>query len=388
MSKKLSRGWAINTLQEIAPIVDCKHRTPQYSDEGIPIISPGDIREGALTFETCKKVSEEEYLSLMDHCEVKIGDIVFGRNQSVGIAAYIISEEPFALGQDTVLIQPNNIVSGYVYYYLQSPDVRTQIKKVQGGSTFGRINLKDLRELKITYPSFPEQERIAAILSTWDEAIAKTQALISRKERLANVLINQLVMNADHLQEYRVEDLFRLGRGRVINKGEIEQNPGPYPVYSSQSRNNGEFGKIATCDFEGEYITWTTDGANAGTVFYRNGKFNCTNVCGTAKLLPKNQADLRFIAHYLQKVAKQYVSYVGNPKLMNGVFAAITFSLPEYSHQVWASNVIEAVLEEASLLSKQLEIMKTQKQGLMQKLLSGQWSVAPAPQPQLQEVAG
>ena len=36
--------------------------------------------------------------------------------------------------------------------------------------------------------------------------------------------------------------------------------------------------------FEGEYISWTTDGANAGTVFYRNGKFNCTNVCGLLKL--------------------------------------------------------------------------------------------------------
>ena len=76
--------------------------------------------------------------------------------------------------------------------------------------------------------------------------------------------------------------LFELGRGRVISHEEILDNIGNYPVYSSQTENNGEMGRLATFDFEGDYLTWTTDGANAGTVFRRSGKFNCTNVCGTS----------------------------------------------------------------------------------------------------------
>ncbi len=52
-------------------------------------------------------------------------------------------------------------------------------------------------------------------------------------------------------------------------------------------------GYIDTFDFDGEFVTWTTDGENAGTVFYRNGKFNCTNVCGTIKIKSDNA---RFIA--------------------------------------------------------------------------------------------
>ena len=43
----------------------------------------------------------------------------------------------------------------------------------------------------------------------------------------------------------------------------------PFPVYSSQTTNQGIFGFLNTYDFDGEYVTWTTDGANAGTVFYR-----------------------------------------------------------------------------------------------------------------------
>jgi restriction endonuclease S subunit len=47
-------------------------------------------------------------------------------------------------------------------------------------------------------------------------------------------------------------------------------------------------GYLEHYEFDGEYITWTTDGANAGTIFYHNEKFNCTNVCGTLKVHNQN----------------------------------------------------------------------------------------------------
>ena len=81
----------------------------------------------------------------------------------------------------------------------------------------------------------------------------------------------------------KIKDVCFIGRGRVINQDELRLHPGIYPVYSSQSFNKGEMGRIDSYDFEGEYVTWTTDGAYAGTVFFREGKFNCTNVCGTLK---------------------------------------------------------------------------------------------------------
>src|SRR5699024_2669306 len=72
-----------------------------------------------------------------------------------------------------------------------------------------------------------------------------------------------------------VGDIGDTGRGRVISRGEISESViGKYPVYSSQTINNGIMGYIDTFDFKGDFITWTTDGANAGKVFYRTGKFN------------------------------------------------------------------------------------------------------------------
>ena len=88
----------------------------------------------------------------------------------------------------------------------------------------------------------------------------------------------------DGAPKYYVGDICDISRGRVMSKDYIRENEGEYPVYSSQTENNGELGRISTFDFDGEYLTWTTDGANAGTVFYRNGKFSITNVCGLLRV--------------------------------------------------------------------------------------------------------
>jgi len=167
-----------------------------------------------------------------------------------------------------------------------------------------------------------------------------------------------------------IKDICTLGRGRVISEIEISEHPGEYPVYSSQTANHGEMGRIDTFDFNGEYVTWTTDGAYAGAVFYRNGKFNCTNVCGT--LASKNHnISMQFLAYCLSQKARRYVSYVGNPKLMNNVVAEIPLVIPQDKlEQSKIAEVLstcdEAIEQTKAIIAK----LKRIKQGLMQDLLT------------------
>lgn len=153
----------------------------------------------------------------------------------------------------------------------------------------------------------------------------------------------------------RVKDFFTLGRGRVISKSYIRENSGPFPVFSSQSLNNGEMGKIDTYDFDGSYLTWTTDGAYAGSVFFREGKFNCTNVCGTCLAKDPSVVNTKYAAYYLETKAKKYVSYVGNPKLMNNIFAEIPIVLPPLSEQRKITKIISAIDKYISLLNLKIE---------------------------------
>jgi len=137
----------------------------------------------------------------------------------------------------------------------------------------------------------------------------------------------QAVIHSGKWDFVEIKNICELGRGRVISNKYIEEHLGKYPVYSSQTQNKGIFGYINTYDFDGEYVTWTTDGANAGTVFYREGKFNCTNVCGTLKAKSR-KINMKYLASVLDHVAYKYVIQLGNPKLMNNVMAKIKIPLP------------------------------------------------------------
>lgn len=175
-------------------------------------------------------------------------------------------------------------------------------------------------------------------------------------------------------EDWRVEtvrDVLHLRRGRVISHGEITRNPGIYPVYSSQTKNNGVMGYLSTFDFEGDHLSWTTDGANAGTVFFRQGSFNCTNVCGTGRAIVPSETYVEFFAYYLNTVAKNHVSYVGNPKLMSGVFGTIPVVVPTTPEQAAIaealSDVDEAIAAQQAVIAKKRAL----KTATMQALLSG-----------------
>jgi type I restriction enzyme S subunit len=125
----------------------------------------------------------------------------------------------------------------------------------------------------------------------------------------------------------RVKFLFDIGRGRVISQEELVDD-GLYPVYSSQTMNNGCLGYISSYDFDCNQITWTTDGANAGTVFLRSGKHNCTNVCGTLQPKQENE-NLKFYLYCLEYVTQFHKRPDTNgAKIMNGEMAEIFVTQP------------------------------------------------------------
>ena len=145
--------------------------------------------------------------------------------------------------------------------------------------------------------------------------------------------ISLKMLHSDSWEQFKIQDIASIGRGRVISSVEISQQENPlYPVYSSQTSNDGIMGYLDDFMFEGEYISWKTDCANAGTVFYRNGKFNCTNVCGLLKL--KKGFDAHFVSLVLAEATRMYVSTnLANPKLMNNTMGNIQIRLPKLEEQ-------------------------------------------------------
>ena len=240
----------------------------------------------------------------------------------------------------------DNIVnSNYLVHYFESSKWHKQVADIagEGARNHGLLNIvvNDFFNTKHAVPTIENQIKIAGFLNLIEKRIQTQIKIINDYKILKNHIIKSFIKQNG--TSYLLLEIAELGRGRVINSAEISKQKNPiYPVYSSQTSNNGIMGYLDNYDYEGEYITWTTDGANAGTVYYRNGKFNCTNVCGILKI--KNGYDAYYISNILNCYTKKYVSTnLANPKLMNNVMANIKINLPSIEQQKHSSKILQSI---------------------------------------------
>ncbi|HGX9683504.1 TPA: restriction endonuclease subunit S [Escherichia coli] len=271
--------------------------------------------------------------------------------KSRGIIEFEYYDKPFSHKNEMWSYHSNNdaISIKYIYYFLKINEGYFQ--KIGGKMQMPQIATPDTDkfEVPIPCPDNPEkslaiQSEIVRILDKFTALTAELTAELNMRKKQYNYYRDQLLSFDDEqekpiyleklLDGVEVEwlplgEVSALRRGRVMSKGYLTENFGPYPVYSSQTANNGKIGSINTFDFDGEYISWTTDGANAGTVFYRTGKFSITNVCGLITLKNKYPLIYKFLFYWLTIEAKKHVySGMGNPKLMSHQVENIPVPVP------------------------------------------------------------
>lgn len=302
----------------------------------------------------------------------------------------------------------DNVLPFYLHYVLHSYDV----KKVFYGLGSGlrqNLSYEDFKYLDLPLPDIPTQKRIVAFLDDKtdkiDRAVKIKEGQIALLRERKQIIIQEAVTkglnpNAPtkdsgidwigqipaHWEKQRIRRLFDIGRGRVIPKEELVEG-GLYPVYSSQTKNDGIFGYLNTFDFDRDQLTWTTDGANAGTVFRRRGKHNCTNVCGT--LTPKSsEVDLDYCVYAVGHAAMFYKRPDTNgAKIMNEEMAAIEFPLPPIAEQVALAEEIDAQNEKVNsaieLKQRQIEALKEYKATLINAAVTGKIKVISSSAPEV-----
>lgn len=174
---------------------------------------------------------------------------------------------------------------------------------------------------------------------------------------------------SDAWEERKVKDIFKITRGQVLAATETSEEKSdisPFPVYSSQTKNNGLMGYYKDYLFD-TAITWTTDGANAGTVSYRLGRFYSTNVNGV--LISDKGYTNKAISEILNLEAWKWVSHVGNPKLMNNVMGDISIMIPSsFEEQDRLSDFLNQLDDTIALHQRKLDLLKEQKKGYLQKM--------------------
>lgn len=271
----------------------------------------------------------------------------------------------------------------YLFQYLHSDRFVNRVLERCTGSNYPAINSSDLSEIFVEISEIEEQQKIADCLTSIDELITaqiqRLEALSTHKKGLIQQLfpIEGESMPKRRFPEFRdkgeweekaIGEVFDVTRGYVLSMGMVNEQHStetPFPVYSSQTKKKGLAGYYSEFLYENA-ITWTTDGANAGEVNYRKGKFYCTNVCG---VLVNNQGQANpCIAALLNTVTHKHVSYVGNPKLMNGVMSKIVIPFPTLEEQQRIADCLASIDELINAQSEKVDALKNHKRGLMQQL--------------------
>ncbi|MBU9914086.1 restriction endonuclease subunit S [Phocaeicola vulgatus] len=326
-----------------------------------------DIDEASSTYNNSSIVSPDGILS--ENYVVNEGDILLARTGASTGKSYLYRKSDGKLYYAGFLIRANVAEHNpyFVFSQLHTHRYWRWVSIMSARSGQPGINSLEYASFPIFTTTLKEENKISSLLSLIDERITTQNKIIEDLKKLKSA-ISLKMLHSDSWEQFRIKDIAIIGRGRVISSVEISQQKNPtYPVYSSQTSNEGIMGYLDDYMFEGEYISWTTDGANAGTVFYRNGKFNCTNVCGLLKL--KKGFDTHFVSLVLAEATKKYVSVnLANPKLMNNTMGNIQIRLPKLEEQKRISIVFRRLHELLAIHNNLLTEYSKQKQYLLSQM--------------------
>ena len=344
-----------------------------------------DIDDASREFLLSDLSSPDICLDGMSKYLLSSGDIVFARTGASVGKTYIYRENDGIVYFAGFLIrakvnQDND--AEFVFQSTLSPSYEKYIRITSQRSGQPGVNAQEYGEYDLFAPSKEEQQRIGQFLRGIDNLITLHQRKFEKLTNVKKSMLEKMFPQngssypeirfkgfTDPWEQRKVSELFRVTRGYVLAATQTETtktDEKPYPVYSSQTKDKGLMGYYKDYLYK-DAITWTTDGANAGTVNYRAGKFYCTNVCGV--LLSNEVKANQMIAEALNSVAKGYVSYVGNPKLMNNVMADIVIQIPTQAEEREQLSSFFAKLDNLiTLHQRELEKLQNIKKSMLEKM--------------------
>ena len=313
---------------------------------------------------------------------------VHNEQKEVKVSAYY---DVFGIKNDKVNLE-------YLYAYLKSERIMFYYNRMATGSLEEkkRVHYKEFKKFKFPMPLLKEQEKIAQILTTCDEAITKQEKLIKEKEQLKKGLMQKLLSGevrfdgfGDEWEEFTIDELFHFKKGQGLSKEKLNVNGNfecilygeLYTTYSEviahvKSKTFTEEGIKSKKDdilIPASTTTSAIDLAVASTI-----KKDNILLGGDINILrkKKNNINGEFVAKYLTHIKKieiaKYAQGITIIHLYSKDFKHLKIKLPSLAEQQKIAEVLSIADNEINLLKNELEELKLQKKALMQKLLTGQ----------------
>jgi type I restriction enzyme, S subunit len=390
--------WAVRTLDHMCRFASggtpdkavadhWRGETPWFTAKDLKTFRLGDsldriTRSGAA--ERCRLVPAGSVLIL-----------VRGMTLDKDVPVCVTTKES-AFNQDLKALIPNeDVLPDYLGYALVAKKEELLAMVDHAGHGTGRLQTELLKALPVPVPPVSEQKHLVAVLTAWDKAISDMERLTAAAEERKRGLMQQLLTGRKRFKE------FKGVKWRSVRMGELLQdvdryvefdNSHSYRLASVRRRSEGLFfreelrgseikTKVMKTIRTGDFLVskmQVVHGAWGLVTPEFDGMFVSDSYIA---LVPRDaQLKIKFFNYLSQTRHLRHLAYISS----HGVhIEKMTFNLDDFLHekitipptvaeQSKIVGVLAACDREIELLGKQLEALKEQKRGLMQKLLTGE----------------
>jgi restriction endonuclease S subunit len=293
--------------------------------------------------------------------------IVFGDHTT--IVKYV--DQPCFIGSQGVV--PLKAMECYDPFFLYLMLGRTRIPALGYSRHF-----RELENKTFPLPPLAEQRKIAEILRTWDEAIETAEAELKAKQERKRWLMEQLIglgksQFAKYSSKWPIVQIGTFARSRSgdssLIKGKMEAKyvQGLYPAYSATGQDiwRKEY------DYDETAIIVSAVGARCGRTFIARGKWSA--IANTQIIFPDHgQVDAYYLNLFLNNEAFWVRGGSAQPFVIPSKTLKKSIPLPPLSEQLRLAGILQCADGEEAKICEKVEALRTQKRGLMQKLLTGE----------------
>lgn len=403
--KNIPEGWQVIPAGEVFTFVKSYAFSRDnlindtHNKDGIGNIHYGDIHS---TFSTpsidLKKVSVPMVIDSgfdpKPEDLLKDGDLIMAdasedyAGVGVTVSLHGLGDKKVVGGLHTfVLRDTKNKTDKYFRQYIfRNPTIRNVMQKIANGVSVYGISKTAVSKILLPLPPLAEQNRIVAVLETWDQAIEKLTKKIEIKREIKKGLMQDLLMSKTRLHSFtnkwkdvKFGDLFseRSERGVAdLPLLSITSNRGV--IYQSDSNK-----KDTSNSDKSKYLRICPGDIGYNTMRMWQGRSALSYLDGLVSpaytiLIPKKEVDSRYFAYlfkipriinYFFQKSQGLVSDTWQCRYKD--FALVKYPIPEYKEQSQIADVLTAADQEIIELEKKLSILQEQKRYLLNNLITG-----------------
>ena len=391
------KGWKLTSLGEICngnlqtgPFGSQLH-AHEYVPVGIPVLMPKDLIGCRAKLADAAKINQKKAQELKKHF-LKTGDLLFSRRGDVARFALIDEESEGSIcGTGCLKARPSDKhSSAFLAYFLQKDSIRKWLEQNAVGQTMPNMNTEILNELPLMAASSKQEEdRIAQILSTWDNAISVTEKLLTNSQLQKKALMQQLLTGKKRLLNENggrfigewctctLSEVAHIIMGSSPKSEAYNDNGLGLPLIQGNAdiKCRVSCPRVYTSDITKECSPGDillSVRAPVGTVALSQHKA-CIGR-GISAIKSKRKMSQSFLYQWFLWFEPKwcYLSQGSTFESINSDdIKTLKLSVPNFEEQQKIATVLSAADDEIATLEKKLACLRDEKKALMQQLLTG-----------------